>query len=426
MKRMLLSLLLAGAISGLSAQSVDKAKDLLKTNKLTDAKTQIDNALAIEKNQTSADAWYTKVKIYNAIAADSTLKNQTPDALIQSLDALETYVALDDKDKKLRAALTLDGYKPINQIYQGLFQEGANFYNTAKYPAALADFQNAVRAIHFMFKQGWIKQSMDTTSVLYAGISAEKANVRDTAAIYYKMIADSGITKIGGNDMSEIYKWLVDYYTRKGDKANAAKYTAIGAARYPSDSYYDEVELDALRKGGSKDSLFTYYDRLNKKYPDSSIYYFNYGLELYQYASDTSSGKRIANSDDLIIKAQDKLNTSFKLNPNYAQTSLVLGQIDYNEGVEFQILGKPKGNTNAAELKQRQDYRAQSAKKFDDAIPHLEKVDQVLGSQAKLKKVDKVALRDSYDMLITIYESKKDKAKVDFWTDKYNNVDKVH
>ena len=44
----------------------------------------------------------------------------------------------------------------------------------------------------------------------------------------------------------------------------------------------------------------------------------------------------------------------------------------------------------------------------------------------KLKKADKIALRDSYDMLITIYESRKDKPKIDAWTDKYNNVDKVH
>ena len=87
-----------------------------------------------------------------------------------------------------------------------------------------------------MYKQGWIKQSMDSTSLLYAGISAEKSNKRDEAVIYYKIIADSGITKIGGNDMAEIYKWLADYYTRKNDKANAAKYTALGqiqiSARY--------------------------------------------------------------------------------------------------------------------------------------------------------------------------------------------------
>ncbi len=423
MKRMLFSLLMTVICSGLFAQSVDKAKDLLKANNLAGAKDEIDKALLVEKNQKSAEAWYTKVKIYNAIAADPTLKTQYPEVLVQSLDALKKYVQYDDKKSVLLAA---DGYKPVNEIYQGLFTLGAANYNAQKWNDSYVDFTNAISAINFMYKQGWIKQSMDTTSLLYAGISAEKSDKRDEALIYYKTIADSGITKIGGNDMAEIYKWLSDYYTRKGDKANAAKYIALGKSKYPNDIFYDELQLDVLRKYGPKDSLFAKYEEINKTHPDSSIYFFNYGLELYQYATDTSTGKRVANSDELIKKAQDKLQTSLKLNPNYAQASLVMGQILYNEGVEFQVLGKPKGNTNAAELKQRQDYRAQSAKKFDEAIPYLEKVDQVLGSQPKLKKADKVALRDSYDMMVTIYESKKDQAKIAYWTDKYNNVDKVH
>jgi hypothetical protein len=423
MKRMLLSLFMAVICSGLFAQSVDKAKELLKANKLAEAKEEIDKTLLVEKNQKNAEAWYTKVKIYNAIAVNDPLKNQYPDALIQSLDALKKYVQYDDKKQVLLAA---DGFKPVNEIYQGLFQEGAAAYNAQKWSVSLTDFTAAISAINFMYKQGWIKQSMDTTSLLYAGISAEKSNKRDEALIYYKTIADSGITKIGGNDMGEIYKWLADYYTRSGDKAMAVKYTALGKSKYPNDIFFDELQLDVLRKTGPKDSLFAKYEEINREHPDSSIYFFNYGLELYQYASDTSSGKRVANADELIKKAQEKLLASLKINPNYAQANLVMGQISYNEGVEFQALGKPKGNTNAAELKQRQDYRAMSAKKFDEAIPYLEKVDQILGTQTKLKKADKVALRDSYDMLVTIYESKKDTAKIAFWTDKYNNVDKVH
>ncbi len=423
MKRIFLSLVMTVVISGLFAQSVDKAKDLLKANNIAGAKDEIDKALLVDKNQKNAEVWYTKVKIYNAIATNDALKNQYPDALIQSLDALKKYAALDDK--KL-ALLTLDQYKPINEIYQGLFQTGAGNYNTQKWDLALMDFQGAISAINFMYSKGWIKQSMDSTALLYAGISAEKANKRDTALIYYKTIADSGITKIDGNDMAEIYKWLPDYYTRKGDKVNAAKYVALGRSKFPNDIYYDELQLDDLRKNGPKDSLFAKYEQINAAHPDSAIYFFNYGLELYQYANDSSTGKRPANADELIKKAQEKLDASLKLNPNYPQASLVLGQIHYNDGVEYQILGKPKGNTNAAELKQRQDYRALSAKKFDEAIPYLEKVDQELGSQGKLKKADKVALRDAYDMLITIYESKKDKAKIDAWTAKYNDVDKVH
>src|SRR5450755_38650 len=157
MKRMFLSLLMAVVCSGLFAQSVDKAKDLLKANKLAEAKEEIDKVLLVDKNQKNAEAWYTKVKIYNAIAVNDQLKAKYPDALLQSLDALKNYTQYDDKKLVL---LTVDSYKPINEIYQGLFQEGANDYNVQKYPEALVNFKAAISAINFMFSQGWIKQSL--------------------------------------------------------------------------------------------------------------------------------------------------------------------------------------------------------------------------------------------------------------------------
>src|ERR1700676_1721560 len=150
MKRMLFSLLMAVLCSGLFAQSLDKAKDLLKANKIAEAKDEIDKTLLVEKNQKNAEAWYTKVKIYNAIAVNDALKNQYPDALVQSLDALKKYTQYDDKKLVLLAA---DGYKPVNEIYQGLFQASASNYNAQKWNDALMDFSSAISAINFMYKQ---------------------------------------------------------------------------------------------------------------------------------------------------------------------------------------------------------------------------------------------------------------------------------
>lgn len=423
MKRIIFSLALISFFSGAFAQSVDKAKDLLKAKKLAEAKTQIDNALTVEKNQKNAEAWYTKVKIYNAIAADDQLKSTVPDAYVQSLEALKKYASLDEKKMVL---LTLDQYKPINEIYQGLFQLGAANFNEKKYPEAYGDFVNAIAAIKFMSQEGWIKTTMDTTSTLYAGISAEKAGKRDDAAIYYGQIADSGITKVGGNDMVEIYKWLTDYYNRKGDKANTEKYVALGKAHYPNELFFDELMLDEYRKNGPKDSLFARYEIITREHPDSAIYFFNYGLELYQYATDTTKGAPPANADDLIKKAQEKLTQSLKLNPDYPQSSLVMGQISYNQGIELQMKAKDIKGSKPEDLKARNDLRAEAIKKFDEAVPYFEKVDQLLGKEGTLKRADKTALRDSYDLLVTIYEQKKDKDKAAFWTDKYNNVEKIH
>ncbi|MEP7258299.1 MAG: hypothetical protein ABI687_07925, partial [Flavitalea sp.] len=69
-------LLLVFALSGIGsfAQKIDKAKDLFSKQKLPEAKTEIDNFLAIEKNKGNAEAWYLKSKIYGSISQDSNMK----------------------------------------------------------------------------------------------------------------------------------------------------------------------------------------------------------------------------------------------------------------------------------------------------------------------------------------------------------------
>jgi hypothetical protein len=44
----------------------------------------------------------------------------------------------------------------------------------------------------------------------------------------------------------------------------------------------------------------------------------------------------------------------------------------------------------------------------------------------KLKQEDRMALKDAYDFLINIYDAKNVKDKSLLYTNKYNDVDKVH
>ena len=423
MRRLFLTGFLALAGMGLFAQSLDKAKDLYKAQKIADAKTQIDGALAVDKNQKSAEAWYYKLKIYNAIAAGP-LSAQTPDARQQAFDALKKYVDLDDKKLLL---LQIDGYKPVNEIYQGFFQIGANDYNSGKYDSALTNFNGAIETSSFMNAKGWTTLKLDTTSTLYAGISAEKAGKKDTAAIYYGRLADAKIDKINNSNMIDIYKWLVDYYNNtKKDDALTQKYLGIAEKIFPDDLFWPSTRLEILRAKGNKDSLFTEYDTIVAHFPKNYLFFFNFGLELYQYASDTSSGQRPANADTLIAKAQVMLKSCLALQPDYPQAALVLGQISYNQGVDLQAQTKKIPGKGPDDIKKRADLRVAAGKKFDEAIPYFEKVDQDLGSKGKLKMEEKTSLKDAYDLLITIYETKNVKDKADAWTTKYNNVDKDH
>jgi hypothetical protein len=418
-----LTIFLAFATTSLFAQNVDKAKDLLKAGKLADAKAEIDKMLTVDKNQKSGDVWYTKLKIYNAIAANDALKAQYPDARAQALEALKKYTETDDKKLLL---LQMEGYKPVNEIYQGFFQVGANDYNTGKYNEALENFVGALETSAFMNEKGWTTLKIDTTSTLYAGISSEKAGKRDSAAIYYGRLAEAKIVNINGADMLQIYKWLVDYYNQKKDVANTAKYIGIAKQVYPDDLFWSTTELDNLRASGPKDSLWAKYDEVTTHFPKNHLFLFNYGLELYQYASDTSSGKAPANAADLTTRAQTALTKCLEVQPDYPQAALVLGQISYNEGVELQGQTKTIKGKAPEDIKKRADLRVAAGKKFDEAIPYFEKVDQDLGSKGKLKMEDKTSLKDAYDLLITIYEQKNVKDKADAYTTKFNDVDKAH
>src|SRR5258708_12178246 len=112
--------------------------------------------------------------------------------------------------------------------------------------------------------------------------------------------------------MVEIYKWLVDYYNQKKDVANTAKYIALAKEQYPDDLFWPSTELDNLREAGNKDSLFAKYEEITSHFPKNHLFFFNYGLELYQHASDTSSAPNPATPHKLLKKPHHNPPTSLQ------------------------------------------------------------------------------------------------------------------
>jgi hypothetical protein len=427
MKKILLTTLLAVIGVGIFAQKLDKAKELYsgKPPKLTEAKTEIDNVLADAKNQKNSEAWYYKAKIYNGIANDSMLAAKNPDVRWQAFEAIKKYTETDDKKEIL---LQLDQYKPVLDIYQNYYKTGATQFAENKYEAAYNNFKNCLAVSDFMSAKGWTTIKLDTTVILYTGICAEKAGKKDDAAIYYSRLADA---KVRGEGMVEIYKWLADYYSKKKDNTNAGKYLAAGKELFPKDPFWNIYELDMLREQGDKKDLFTKYESVIAENPSDYLVLYNYSVELYGAAYDTSMAKRPANSAELITKVEANMKKVTELKPDYANAYLVLGQVAYNKGVDINTeMNKirPAGGVKLKpeELKKKNDLRAEAGKRFDEAIPYFEKIDQILGVQGKLHMEDKKALKTAYDLLINIYDTKNNKDKLKVYEEKYNNVEKSH
>src|SRR3954471_12136043 len=165
MKKLFLTALLAvvGFLS--QAQKLDKAKDLLSRKKLTDAKTEIDNVMAVEKNKTVGDAWYTKAKIYGAIAADSSRKSTVPDARGTALEAMKTYMDIESKEKdaaKRNIQLTLDNNAPLIDLYTGYSKDAASFYNANNYNDAFVNFKKSLEVFDLLAAKNIIPIKLDT------------------------------------------------------------------------------------------------------------------------------------------------------------------------------------------------------------------------------------------------------------------------
>lgn len=432
MKSLFLTVLLAVTGLGVFAQKLDKAKDLLEKKKLAEAKTEIDNFLNNEKNKANAEAWYTKAKVYNAISKDAALKATVPDAKNTSFEAMKTYISLEDgreKDATKRyISLNVDNKAPLVDLYSNYFSDASTYYNAGNYNDALANFKNSMTVFDLMASKGFTNQKLDTLNTLYAGIAAEKASKPDEAAIYYSKIAEN---KAKGEGFNEIYKWVANYYQQKGDEGNAAKFLNLGKEVYPNDPFWPEFELETLSAKADKKDLYAKYEELLKAHPDSARYHFNYAVELYKEGYNEDSTKRPANWKEQVDKAIEHLQTTLKLNDDMSNAHFLLGQIYFNQGNDINNFNKtirPKAGAklSASELKRKEELRVEMNKKFDLAIPEFEKLDNQIGNKTKLKSEDKTYLKNAYDNLITIYELRQNREKADLYTEKFNNVDKVH
>jgi hypothetical protein len=127
-----------------------------------------------------------KSKIYVALGADPALKATVPDARGTAFEAIKQYMVLEStkKDSNQRnISMTLEGNAPLVELYKGYSADGATFYNANNFNDALTSFTKTLEIFDFMSQKKMINYPFDTTTVLYAGISAEKASKPDQAAI---------------------------------------------------------------------------------------------------------------------------------------------------------------------------------------------------------------------------------------------------
>ncbi len=414
-------------ISGLFAQDAKKIKSYLDAKQYDKAKAEVD--AAISKNPADPLALYYKSKVYGALAADAQFKLSVPDAREQAFEALKKAVA-DDKDKKVFLALTQDQYKPVFDLYTGYYDAGAAAFNAgatsgnkADYDQALTMFKNSDMVGRYIFSQKWALSELDTQLILTTGKAAINAGKKEEAANYLKKLADANITGTANDKVSYQlpYQWLSFYYKEAKDEANFLKYLALGKKNYPKDDYYDAVMLDYYRDKKDYDALFKKYDEMVIAYPDSVQYHFNYANEAFIYVYNSDAGAKINNKEALLKNVGVELQKVLAAKPNDVNTNWLLGQYNYNAGIDIKAKAIAIKGTKPEDVKMKADFNTQAKDNFNKAIPYAEKALSSL--EGSNKKSDKSKYKSIVDLMTRIYSSLNQPDKVKIYQAKYDTAD---
>jgi hypothetical protein len=418
MKSILTALLMTISI-GMMAQTIEEIRSMAGKNQWDKAREGVDKYLANEKNAKKGDGWFMKAQVYNGIARDSVFSKQyNGDPRAEAFAAYKKY--LEVEPKALEG--TMNQHSPLFDIAFGYQEVATKGFNTKKFDEALAAFKNAEAVETYIvsksFSYGTFSfPAFDTQLYLNIAASAINAKKEDVAVEYYQKIADK---KIRDKGFEEIYTYLVDYYDRKGDKANTDKYLAIGREVYPTNEYWCEVGIKAIED--DKPKLFAHYEKLLDGGPcDNYTARYNYSVEMYNYAY--VGEKPPADRPAIQKRIEEVLKKALEMKPDGVEANMLMVRHHF---AIIKYLGEDydaiKG-TKPEDVKKKNEINTQINKKYDDAFPYITTLFNYYNGKTTLKSSEKGQFKVITSMMLEYWESKKDKVKIKEYQDKLKSIE---
>lgn len=466
MKKILLLLMFAVAAQMASAQDFKKLQNTILLQKWEDAKIEVDKLANDAKAQAKPELYYYQAKVYAVLFKEAALRAKYPNAGVVAAAALDKYGSLDAGFTKIK---DLGGSEPYFDMYSAYFQLGVSIFNEKSWLPAAENFIKAINYIDVIITNKWAASSsitMDTTSLLYTGYSFQNAGQMDNAAKYYGRLADS---KVNEPLYLDLYRFLVQHYTKVNNEPAFFKYLGYGKELYPKEAW-DEYEVDFIDANYDLAKKTTLYDTEDAAGKLNEQKYLQFG-ELFINVKNKEKDLDSASQSKYSLKAADAFKKAYQINNSNALAIFNVGVIYYNifgeyddrvgvnirslrgisAGIEDEFAAKKAAaktpQAKAAVNKAIADKLAATQapikaanaalefelqKNMDIAIESIDKAYSILKDKDTKSRTENNVLSKSVDFLANMYTIKRDKFRgkdtkqYDFYDAKFKEFDILH
>ena len=400
------------------------------SKKYENAKTEFDKLAQNPKAKDKPETFLWQMVINSELYGDPALYAKYPDAEKNALAAFEQYKQAEPSFAKLKDPTT-GGVRAVGLLYTTSFNIGKQNFKDSNWEKSFNYFSIAEKIGEFINNNGLNenKITIDTVTVLYTAYAAQNAQKLAAAATYYTKLTD---LKIGGAEYEDIYRFLIDYYSKQKDDANFKKYLALAKELYPADSaMWANFEMNNMTENTSLTEILSNYRNEISQGSMTEDKYINYAETFATLKKEDLEKLDSTTQIEIKMAAADAFAKAFAIDANglYAFNT---GVINYSLfGVLDERYAAYRGESAALKAK-RAEIEKEQYKYADEAIKWLEQAYTILKAKQDRIKSETSSLNRTVDYLANIYYWKRDKSKgsapkdYDMYDTKFKKFDAEH
>ncbi|MFW6351347.1 MAG: tetratricopeptide repeat protein [Bacteroidota bacterium] len=382
-------------------REVRKANRNLNKANFEEALTHINNALEDESTQKESDTWvlYTKILMEISASEDESVRNLVEDPLDKAYDAIQKAEELDEENKNML------------EIQQTLLVLSEYFFNAAAVEYNEENFDKASQLFFKSYKVSESFESIDTSTLYNAGLSAEMAGNIDDAYEYYVE------TEEYDYDQPFLYSSLANISAQKENMEEATEWIKKGRERYPENLDLIFSEANIYLTTGNIPEAERVLEIAIERDPENPNLHYAFAVNYDQMSRDTLFSKEERQfAYQEAIKSYEK---AIELKPDYFDAIYNLGALHFNEGIALYVEAEEI-------LREDMDFEAYEEKEKEvlelwlEARPYLEQAFEMIDEDDPNYEVVLRSLRELY--MRTKQEEKVEEVNA-LWEEKFGSIE---